>query len=95
MIGNQCQLELVSDVHHIVSRNSRSARRNVQHETFVLRHPVVERNPSRPLIQLPSWFARDLGPWFNNGHQRPRGVGLDRGRFGGRRSKAAKLPVIS
>src|SRR5205085_884948 len=44
--------------------DDKAAWRDVQYEAFTLRYPIVDRNPGRLFVQLPSRFARHLWPWL-------------------------------
>jgi hypothetical protein len=64
----QHQSELVPDINPGIRHDFGAARRDVQYEAFELRHSVVDRNPGRLFVQLPSRFALYLCPWLNNSH---------------------------
>ena len=67
-VRHERQSERAPDIDRSVCHDLRSARRDVQYEAFVLRHSV-QRNPGRPLVQLPSRFALYLCPWLINNHE--------------------------
>ena len=62
------QFELVPDIHRIIGRDPGAARRDVHDEAFALRRPVIDRDPGRLLLQLPSRFALYLRPRLHNSH---------------------------
>lgn len=62
MTRHKSQFELVPDIHRVICRDPGAARRDVQYDAFALRHPVVDRNPGRLLVKLPSRFALYLCP---------------------------------
>ena len=51
------QFEPVPDINRGVRDDFGAARRNIQHEAFTPRHSVVDREPGRLFVQLPSRFA--------------------------------------
>jgi hypothetical protein len=68
MIRHKRQSEPVPDIDRSICHDSGAARRDVQYKAFALRHPVVDRNPGRLFVQLPSRFALNLCPWHINSH---------------------------
>src|SRR5882757_8930262 len=62
------QSEPVPDINRSIRHNFGATRRDVHYEAFELRHSVVDQNPGRLLVQLPSRFALYLCPWLNNTH---------------------------
>jgi hypothetical protein len=54
---HQRQQESIADVDRSIRHDLGATRRNVQYEAFNLGHPVVDRDPGRPFIQLTSRFA--------------------------------------
>jgi len=51
------QFEPVPYINRSVRNDFGAARRDVQHEAFTPRHSVVDREPGRLFVQLPSRFA--------------------------------------
>jgi hypothetical protein len=68
MIRHKRQSELVPDIDRSICHDLGAARRDVQYEALALRHSVVDRNPGRLFVQLPSRFALYLYPWLVNSH---------------------------
>jgi hypothetical protein len=68
MIRHKRQSERVPDIERSICHDSRAARRDVHYEAFAPRHPIVDRNPGRLFVQLPSRFALYLCPSLTNNH---------------------------
>ena len=76
---HQRQSEPVADVKRNICHDFGAARRDVQDEAFALRHFVLDRNPGRLLLKLPSWFTLYLQPWHINSHDDHSVVGPNHG----------------
>jgi hypothetical protein len=68
MIRHKRQSERVPDIERNICHDSRAAGCYVQDEAFAPRHPIVDRNPGRLFVQLPSRFALYLCSSLTNNH---------------------------
>jgi hypothetical protein len=69
MAADERQLEAISHVHRVIGCDPRPAGRDVKNMTLVFGQTIVGRDPSQPLVQLPSRLALYLCPRLNNSHQ--------------------------
>jgi hypothetical protein len=95
MSRHKRQSEPVPDINRSICHDLGAARRDVQYEAFALRHSVVDRNPGRLPVQLPSWFALYLCPWPVNNHDDHPSLDLNCGRLSELSKYVVRLKVIS
>src|SRR4051812_23163622 len=90
MSRHQRQSEPVADVKRNICHDLRAARRDVQNDAFALRHFVLDRDPGRLLLNLPSRFTLHLRPWLIDSHDDHSVVGPNHG--SARRSSKNRPP---